>query len=334
MNLTFSDMGWYSTESDSDEESYIERRARKFRPRINYSRNDDFRFKQKFRLDKSAAEYVLQEIGRYLAHPTRRNAALSSEQQFLTALAWLGNGSQYHAVGRMHGVDRATVHRCVRNVCDLIVRELFGKEIRWPEENPELIAQKFSTVSSVPFPNVAGLIDGSLIPMDAPKSHEEAYVDRKGRHSLNVLAVCGPNQEFYFLSAKWPGSVHDARVLRNSKLQEKWIEGWRPFPNAVILGDSGFPLSDWLIPPLTSGPRSLSTDRFLRAHKSTRRIVENAFSVWKELFPCLNYLRMEPLHAAKVIMATAVLHNIQKKFTSTPHRTSNSAAGKIYLEPP
>ena len=169
--------------------------------------------------------------------------------------------------------------------------------------------------------------------MDAPTVHEEAFVDRKGRHSLNVLAVCGPNQEFYFISSKWPGSVHDARMLKNSKLHERWTEGWRPFPNAVILGDSGFGLSDWLIPPVTSGLRSDSADRFLRAHKSTRRVIENAFSVWKEFFPCLNYLRVDPINAAKVVMATATLHNIQKKLSNRNFLSSDTEGGKIYLKP-
>ena len=153
MEFNIGDMAWFSSDSESDEENLTVRRARNFRPRINYSRNDDFRFKQKFRMDNISAEYVLKRIGKHLAHPTKRNSALSSEQQFLTALAWLGNGSQYHAVGRMHGVDRATVHRCVRNVCSVII-ELFGNEIRWPEQNAEKISQNFARISSIPFPNV------------------------------------------------------------------------------------------------------------------------------------------------------------------------------------
>uniref|UniRef100_A0A915DGL3 Uncharacterized protein n=1 Tax=Ditylenchus dipsaci TaxID=166011 RepID=A0A915DGL3_9BILA len=32
------------------------------------------------------------------------------------------------------------------------------------------------------------------------------------------MAVAGPDYRFHFLSAKWPGSVNDARVLRNSAM--------------------------------------------------------------------------------------------------------------------
>ena len=311
----WSGMAWFTSESESesDEDQVEPRRSRKFRPRMNFSQEDDFRFKEKFRLSKSAFEFTLSRIGALLRHETNPNHALSAEQQLMTALAWLGNGSQYHAVGRIHGISKATVHRCVQNVCRVIVEELMGEMIRWPQDASN-IAPQFQLVSSTCFPNVAGLIDGSLINIDAPTQHEEAFVDRHGNHSINVLAVCGPHQEFYYVTAKWPGSVHDARILRNCSLARQWNSGWRPFENAVILGDSGFGLSDWIIPPITAGQRNSSTERFLRAHKSTRRIVENAFSVWKERFPCLNYLRLEPIQAAMVILATAILHNIQKRF--------------------
>ena len=42
--------------------------------------------------------------------------------------------------------------------------------------------------------------------------------------------------KFYYVSACWPGGVHDARVLRNSSIARKFESGWRPFHNAVILG--------------------------------------------------------------------------------------------------
>ena len=271
-------MVWFSTiESEDDDEQRNRRRARNFRQRINFSRGCEIRFKEKFRISQQAFEFVLHEIGPKLQHETARNHALTPERQLMIALAWLGNGSQYHAIGRIHGVSKSTVHRCIDQVCRILVDTLMGVTIRWPTEDAGQIPQKFAQLSSNPFPNVAGLIDGSLINIDAPFEHEEAFVDRHGNHSINVLAVCGPNQEFYFITARWPGSVHDARILRNCELGRKWENGWRPFPNAVILGDSGFGLSEWLIPPIVRGPINASSARFLRAHRAIRRIIENAF---------------------------------------------------------
>ena len=47
-------------------------------------------------------------------------------------------------------------------------------------------------------------MDGSLIPIDAPTENEAAYVDRHGDHSINTMMVCGPNMEFFYVSARWP----------------------------------------------------------------------------------------------------------------------------------
>jgi zona occludens toxin (predicted ATPase) len=63
-------------------------------------------------------------------------------------------------------------------------------------------------------------------------------------------------------------------------------------------------------------PRTLALERFLRAFKSTRRIVENALGIIKEKFPCLNHLRVQPIIASKIILSSIVLHNIEKRLGS------------------
>ncbi|XP_050308057.1 putative nuclease HARBI1 [Anthonomus grandis grandis] len=112
--------------------------------------------------------------------------------------------------------------------------------------------------------------------------------------------------------ANWPGSVHDARVLRNSNLFRRMENAWRPHPNLVILGDSAYPLKQWLIPPTSENPLNQAQQDFNRAHKRTRRVIENAFGILKEKFPCLNYLRVSPVFAANVFKYCATLCNISK----------------------
>lgn len=49
------------------------------------------------------------------------------------------------------------------------------------------------------------------------------------------MLVCGPDYSFYYASARWPGSVHDNRVLRNSSLYQTWeIEGIFLLGNLLI----------------------------------------------------------------------------------------------------
>lgn len=88
--------------------------------------------------------------------------------------------------------------------------------------------------------------------------------------------------------------------------------GWRPFAETVLLGDSIYPLKSWLIPPIIRNPEDPSQRRFLRAHRQTRRLVENAIGILKEKFPCLNYLRLEPVKACQVIQCCVALCNLSR----------------------
>jgi DDE superfamily endonuclease len=64
--------------------------------------------------------------------------------------------------------------------------------------------------------------------------------------------------------------------------------------------------------PYFNDPENEVERNFNQFHKDTRRLVESAYGSLKEKFPSLNYLRLAPEKAAKVIMACATLHNISK----------------------
>ena len=124
------------------------------------------------------------------------------------------------------------------------------------------------------------------------------------------MMVAGPDLRFFYVSTTRPGSVNNVRVLRLSSLAERWNAGWRPFPNAVILGDSGYGLSSWLITPLLCGEHNHAEHRFNCAHRRTRCVVECAFGVLKQRFACLTKLRLTPTFAAQVIITCCIFHNI------------------------
>ena len=56
-------------------------------------------------------------------------------------------------------------------------------------------------------------------------------------------------QNFINVLANYPGSTHDARIQRESKLLQEYDNSeTRPF-EAFILGDSAYPTREWLFPP-------------------------------------------------------------------------------------
>lgn len=221
--------------SDDEGEEGLVCRQRVFRPRINFDSFCVMEFKERFRLRPNEAEFVVTRLAPRLID-SNKNMALTPRQQLLVALHWLGNGSQYHGIGDMHGVSKSTVCRSLKRVVNAIVDLLFQEIVRFPDETSDL-AYKFMRKGG--FPCVAGCADGTLINIIAPSHNEAAYVDREGNHSINVLMVCGPDLSFYFVSARWPGSVHDSRVMQNSTIYRKFESGWRPFDDAIILGRFG-----------------------------------------------------------------------------------------------
>jgi hypothetical protein len=217
---------------DDDDNAPIQRGPKVFRPRITFEVPNDFQFKEKFRLRRGEVDTVLGRIAPYLLN-SEKNMALTPMQQLLVALHFLGNGGAYHGVSDMHGVSKSTVCRVVNRVVNSIVEHLFQDVVRWPDDKSNLAADFMQKGG---FPSVCGCIDGSLIPIQSPSINEEQYVDHNGHHSINMLAVCGPDRNFYFVSSRWPGATHDARVLRRSFLSDRFTAGWRPFPGAVLLG--------------------------------------------------------------------------------------------------
>ena len=150
-------------------------------------------------------------------------------------------------------------------------------------------------------PSVFGCIDGTHMRIKRPRDNESQFINRHGYHSLNVMLVCGPNLQFYFASVKWPGSVSDSRVFRNSSLSERLQNGWRPVRNGILLGDSGYPNLEYLITPILL-PRSDNERHFNVAHRKTRRIVECAIGVLKQRFRILlSAVPYEAVRAANII---------------------------------
>lgn len=122
----------------------------------------------------------------------------------------------------MHGVSKASVCRALHSVVNGVIQEVFINQVKFPP-NMEETVHNFHAIAGMPL--VCGCIDGTLINIDAPHVDEPAYVERHGKHSINCMVVCGPNLMFYYSYANWPGSVHDARVLRNSGLYRRMEEG-------------------------------------------------------------------------------------------------------------
>ena len=68
------------------------------------------------------------------------------------------------------------------------------------------------------FPQCAGAVDGTHIPILSPQEFPSDYYNRKGWHSILMQGTVNHLGLFMDVYIGWPGRVHDARVFANSTL--------------------------------------------------------------------------------------------------------------------
>ncbi|KAJ1200760.1 hypothetical protein NDU88_004581 [Pleurodeles waltl] len=160
-------------------------------------------------------------------------------------------------------------------------------------------------------PNIIGAIDGTHVALVPPSRSEQVYRNQKSYHSMNVQIVCLADQYISHVNAKFPGSVHDAYILRNSSIP--YVMGQLQRHRVWLLGDSGYPNLSWLLTPVRN-PRTRAEERYNEAHGQTRRVIERTFGLLKARFRCLHMkggsLMYSPKKVCQIIVACCMLHNL------------------------
>ena len=114
-------------------------------------------------------------------------------------------------------------------------------------------------------PNIVGAIDGTHIKIISPRDSAVDYFSRNQQHDFIIQAVSDGKGLFLDFAAGYPGSLHDARVYRNSSLYQRAsnedilkepverisITDIRPY----LVGDSAYPISPWLMKPYPEATR-------------------------------------------------------------------------------
>jgi hypothetical protein len=221
------------------------------------------------------------------------------------SVRFYATGSFQNLIGDMVNVHKSTACRAIRRVSLALVRTM-EEHIYFPVTNQDTIRTKQDFLHMANFPNVIACVDCTHCRIVAPADHEHEYVNRKGFHSINVQIMCDANMRIVNIVVQWPGSTHDARILRQSNVYQGFENGE---VNGLVLGDSAYPLKPWLMTPILI-PRTELERRYNHAHTHTRCIVERCIGLAKRRFYCLgSILRLSPERACTVITACLILHN-------------------------
>ena len=136
---------------------------------------------------------------------------------------------EYRTLSNLFGLGCSTVCTIVVETCHAITNCLLPKFVQVPQgEKLKEIVEGFETLWG--FPQTAGAIDGSHIPIIRPEESASDYYNRKGYYSIIMQAMVDHRGRFMDVCIGWPGKVHDARVFVNSSLYQKGLNS-ALFPN-------------------------------------------------------------------------------------------------------
>ena len=202
---------------------WIKRRSTGFIQDIVPGWNDQD-FKGNFRVSHATFLYLVKELQSVLRKQDFLRSPIPVDQRIAVTLWRLGTNVEYRTISHLFGVGLSTVCCIVHQVCNAIVRILGPRYIRMPlGENVQVVVDGFFKQWQIP--QCAGTIDGTHIPIIAPKDHPLDYWNRKQFHSIVMQALVDHQYRFMDVYIGWPGSTHDARVLANSDIFHKGEAG-------------------------------------------------------------------------------------------------------------
>uniref|UniRef100_UPI003AABDD83 putative nuclease HARBI1 n=1 Tax=Centroberyx gerrardi TaxID=166262 RepID=UPI003AABDD83 len=274
--------------------------------------------RERYRFSRESIIYLNSLLQPHISNITHCGFALTSVQTLCIALRLFATGTFLYNIGDAEQIGKATVCRAVRKVCLALKRFLHIFVVFPGHKSVNLIKEEFHRIAG--FPSVIGCIDCTHIPIAAPSVNEGDYVNRKSFHSINVQVICDADSLITNVEAKWPGSVHDSRIYRESTLCNKFEQGHF---NGLLLGDRGYPCLPNLMTPCPH-PEPGPQTRFNLAQCRTKARIEMTFGILKARFQCLRGLRVTPDRACDIIVACVVLHNIATiRRERCPHPVDN-----------
>uniref|UniRef100_A0A9J8D6B2 DDE Tnp4 domain-containing protein n=1 Tax=Cyprinus carpio carpio TaxID=630221 RepID=A0A9J8D6B2_CYPCA len=279
-------------------------------------------FISNFRMTRSTFDYVCERLRLTLSREeTCLRRPITVQKRVGVGVYWLATGACYCTIANLFGIAKSTVCSIVHEFCEAVRRVLMPHYIKLPkgdalQEVIEGFQQRWG------FPQCGGAIDGSHIPIIAPEDNHAEYFNRKGWHSVLLQGVVDHRFCFTNIYAGWPGSVHDARVLRNSHVYSLAERGELFPPDTeeimgvqvpiMLLGDPAYPLRSWLLKGYCdTGTLTAEQKYFNECHSRARMTVECAFGRLKGRWRCLaKRLDVDVSLVPTIISACCTLHNV------------------------
>lgn len=291
--------------------------------------------KKEFRMNPHRLELIINLVSEVMTRQhTNFREPILVQKRVAIAVWRLATGNAYRAVSKVFGVSEGSVGNIVLEFCS-VLKFYAHRFIRFPvtvAETENAIAS-FKETIECEIPQVVGCLDCMHTSIFCPDSDSKVdYYNRKQTYSVNTQAIVGSNLKFLDISTGFPGSMHDARVLRRTNLFARAqneeilvlptanISGEEVKP--LLLADGAYPPLRWLLKPYPHHHNLTREERnFNKRLSASRSSVERAFGLLKVRWRCL----LKPLehlleNIPDVIIACCVLHNICQDNGEEIHR--------------
>ena len=127
----------------------------------------------------------------------------------------LATPCEFRTIANLSGIGRSTACEIFHEVCNAIANVLTPRYIVWPKGR-ELERVMNGFLVRWGYPQCAGSIDGTRIPIITPHEHHCDYFNRKGWHSIICQAIVDHEYIFRSVECGWCGRHHDASCLKSS----------------------------------------------------------------------------------------------------------------------
>ncbi|XP_072172560.1 uncharacterized protein [Diadema setosum] len=284
----------------------------------------DQEWRKHFRMSRDTFEYIAEQLRPLLDKrtPNGQRRTIHYKKRLAIVLWWLATPTEYRSLATLFGIGISTLCNLTREVCHAIKETLLHQYISLPSGHR--LQETIHGFERRGFPQCAGAIDGTHLPIIAPCDSPADYHNRKGWHSIILQAIVDHNYCFTDINIGWPGRTHDARVLANSDFYHRAENEGQLFPvqhnrmingvevPVVIIGDPAYPLKRWLMKAFpNTGHLTRNQQNFNFRLSSARMVVENAFGRlkgrWRRL---LKRNDVDTAFASEVAAVCCVLHNI------------------------
>ena len=176
----------------------------------------------------------------------------------------LAHGNSYSSIGPVFNVGKSTVIVAVQDVENGLY-ELRNVSIKFPDTLAGVYLSIATFADLTNLPNVVGAIDGLHVRIKAPIDSIPDYFSRYQQQDFIFQAIVNEKKVFIDFACGFPGSMHNAHVLRPSTIFGRAKQGdilTLPTVNVngheigpYLLGDSAYPLCPWLMKPYPEGTR-------------------------------------------------------------------------------